>query len=273
MYIPPPRVTIAGMFDAVASALAAAARPLRLDRLPLPSGLSVAMLSPHPDDFDCVAVSLSRLRDSGHRISVAVLSGGASGVEDSFVSPPTPERKAAARRAEQEASCRLFGLPAGALTFLPLAEDADGEPADSAGNLGLLAAWLRELKPSLAFLPHGHDQKGGHRNVYALFRKAVAAERMAVAAFLNRDPKTIALRLDAFTPYAEETAAWKRRLLLLHDSQHQRNLHTRGSGFDERILGMDRDSAIQLRAGAAYTEAFEVEIHRSGKFQPLELSR
>jgi LmbE family N-acetylglucosaminyl deacetylase len=260
------------MKEALARALAEARRPIRLDLLPLPPGLSIAVLSPHPDDFDCIAVTLRRLRDGGHRLSVAVLSGGASGVEDRYASPPTPACKAALRRAEQEASCRLFGLPEDALSFLPLAEDAEGEPADTPGNRDLVAGWLGSGH-DLAFLPHGHDAKGGHRNVYALFRGVAAARRLSTAAILNRDPKTLALRIDAYTPYGAEDAAWKARLLRLHDSQQQRNLNTRGRGFDERILDMDRRSAAGLGAAEAYAEAFEVEFTRDGEFQPLELLR
>jgi hypothetical protein len=109
-------------------------RPQRLDHLAWPAGLAVAVLGPHPDDFDCIAVTLRHLHQRGARVAVAVLSTGISGVEDADADPPTPAHKAALRRAEQQASCRQFGLPADALAFLPLAEDGEGEPADTPGN-------------------------------------------------------------------------------------------------------------------------------------------
>ncbi len=73
------------------------------------------VLAPHPDDFDVVAVTLKQFHHSGARISLEVLSGGASGVEDIFASDW--EAKTSAREAEQCESCAMFGLPADALRF------------------------------------------------------------------------------------------------------------------------------------------------------------
>ena len=232
--------------------LLAGPRPLRLDRIQLPPRLSVAVLGPHPDDFDVVAATLRRFQAAGARIALAVLSTGVSGVEDAYCAP---DRKADARRAEQRASCRLFGLPDADLEFLPLAEDAEGEPADLPGNTALVANFLDRRRPHAVFLPHGHDQKGGHRNVYALFRPL----RGTAIAFLNRDPKTVAFRCDALTAYGPDVAEWKAALLRCHDSQQQRNLRTRNSGFDERILDMDRRSAAEHALAEPFAEAFEVE--------------
>jgi hypothetical protein len=61
-----------------------------------------------------------------------------------------------------------------------------------------------------------------------------------MVAFLNCDPKTPSCRVDACTRYGEEDAPGKARLLRCHGSQHQRNLNTRGHGFDERVLEHDR---------------------------------
>lgn len=234
-------------------------RPVRLDAVAWPAGLSVVVLGPHPDDFDCIAVTLRHLHARGARLAVAVLSTGISGVEDADADPPTPAHKAALRRAEQIESVLRFGLPPGSLTFLPLDEDGVGEPADTPANLQRVADFLAAHRPHLVFLPHGHDQKGGHRNVYALFRAAVAARALAVTALLNRDPKTIALRLDAVLPYDEAGGAWKASLLRCHETQQQRNMRTRGLGFDARILDMDRRSARELNLDAPYAEVFEID--------------
>jgi LmbE family N-acetylglucosaminyl deacetylase len=243
----------------IARVLGDAIRPLRLDHLPWPAGLTALVLGPHPDDFDCIAATLRHLHDRGVRVEVAVLSTGISGVEDADAHPPTPARKAALRRAEQAESVRLFGLPPDRLNFLPLDEDTAGEPDDTAANAGRVGELLTRHRPDLVFLPHGHDQKGGHRNVYALYRAARAAVGLNPVALLNRDPKTIALRLDAGLPYDAAAAAWKARLLRCHATQQQRNLRSRGSGFDERILAMDRRSAADLGWDAPYAEAFELE--------------
>lgn len=224
-----------------------------------PAGLRVAVLGPHPDDFDFVAVTLKSLHARGADISVAVLSASAIGVEDSYCAPA---QKAETRRNEQRRSCRLFGLPDDALVFPPAGEDADGEPADSDENRRLVGDWLAAKRPDLVFLPHGNDQKPGHRNVYSLFRAIVASRRLSLIALLARDPKTIRMRVDAFMPYDAATAEWKRRLLLCHDTQHQRNLRTRGHGIDERLLGHDRRNAAELQLAEPFAEVFEVELHR-----------
>lgn len=244
----------------IAQLLGAAGRPLRLDRVPWPVGLTAVVLGPHPDDFDCIAATLRHLRERGARLEVAVLSTGVSGVEDADADPPTPAHKAALRRAEQIESVRRFGLPADRLAFLPLDEDAAGEPADTAANARLVGDFLARHRPDLVFLPHGHDQKGGHRNVYALYRTARARLLSPPLALLNRDPKTIALRLDSGLPYDEATAEWKADLLRCHATQQQRNQRHRGSGFDERILAMDRRSAADLGWAEPFAEAFELEL-------------
>jgi hypothetical protein len=67
------------------------------------------------------------------------------------------------------------------------------------------------------------------------------------------------MRFDVATLYGEEEAAWKGELLRCHRSQQERNLRSRGHGFDERVLAMDGDSAASCRLGAPYAEVFEIE--------------
>lgn len=224
-----------------------------------PAGLRVAVLGPHPDDFDVDAVTLKLLQDRSAEISVAVLSQGISGVEPAYC---PRDRMAESRRAEQIKSCRMFGLPDAALRFLPLEEDADTEPMDCPINRRIVADWLLPLRPDLIFLPHGHDQKGGHRNVYALLRAILADHKRPAIVLLHRDPKTVAMQTHAFTPYDQSCALWKAALLRCHDTQHQRNLNTRGIGLDERILAVDRAAAAELNLPDPYAETFEVELHR-----------
>jgi hypothetical protein len=68
------------------------------------------------------------------------------------------------------------------------------------------------------------------------------------------------LRPDIYTAFGEEDAQWKAQLLRFHDSQQQRNLNTRGHGFDQRILDTNRQIARELGLQAPYAEAFEVEM-------------
>ncbi len=237
-------------------------RPLLLHRLAIPAALRVAVLAPHPDDFDAIGVTLRRLRDNGNRIEVAVLTSGASGVEDGFRGAFIPAAKAAVREEEQRASCRWFGLPDDRLTFLYLAEDGDGHVKPDAANEARLRDYVVQARPDLVFLPHGNDTNADHQRVDAFFRKIVREARLPVVAFLNRDPKTLAMRTDLVTGFDDEAARWKGELLRFHQSQHQRNLNTRQKGFDERVLGVNRQIAEEQGGPWPYAESFEIRDER-----------
>lgn len=199
-------------------------------------------------------------RSNGNRIDVAVVSSGASGVEDGFGGAMTGEVKAEIREDEQRASCRFFGLSESRLTFLRLAEDESGHPEASPANLQCLRSYLAGQKPDLLFLPHWHDPNEGHRRTYALFRQSVEEERLPLAACLSQDPKTVAMRHDLYYAFGTEIAAWKGEMLRMHQSQQQRNLNSRGHGFDERILGVNRQMARSLGVDEPFAEVFELEF-------------
>ncbi len=234
--------------------------PIDIRSVTFPRDLIVVVLAPHPDDFDAVAVTLRLFRDNGNPIHLGVLSSSASGVEDSFCSPPTAEVKAATREQEQRASCSLFGLPPERITFLRLEEDEQDQPTVGEGNLARVRQYLTATKPDIVFLPHPNDTNAGHRRAYAMLCSVVSATDVSVTAFLNRDPKTIEMRHDIYTAFAEEDAQWKGELLRCHQSQHQRNLNARGHGMDERILAVDRETARELACPDEFAEVFEVEF-------------
>lgn len=235
-------------------------RPLRLDPWPWPSTWRVTVLAPHPDDFDTAGVLLRRLDRAGCDIRLLVLSSSANGVEDGFCDPPTPEAKAALREREQRESCRFFGLPDDRLTFLRLEVDEpggylrDGEP-----NREALARSLVPLRPDLVVLPNGNDTNPDHRLAHAWWKRLSRERGPGAAALLIRDPKTVAAPDDAYIPFGDAEAGWKAELLRFHRSQHQRNLNTRGYGFDERILRLNRESARRLGIAEPYAESFEIE--------------
>ena len=91
-----------------------------------------------------------------------------------------------------------------------------------------------------------------------MFRKMASALGYPVTALLAKDPKTISMRHDLYTVFGPEEAEWKAELLRFHQSQHQRNLNTRGYGFDERILRVNRESARELLKNDMYAETFEI---------------
>ena len=59
-------------------------------------------------------------------------------------------------------------------------------------------------------------------------------------------------------------------MLRLHDSQHNRNLRTRGVGFDERLLSAERGKAREmgLEAEVVGVELFQLEVVLPGSLMP-----
>ncbi len=233
-------------------------KPWLLQHLVIDSRARILVLAPHPDDFDAIGVSMRYFRDHGNPIFVAVISSGSSGVEDRFCSPPTPDVKRQVREQEQIASCQFFNLPRSHLTFLNLQEDDQSHPLDSPSNFDNVRLHFRKVQPNIVFLPHGHDTNVTHQLTYAFYERIASESAVPMTAFLNHDPKTIAMHHDVFTCFGEPEAAWKGQLLRCHQSQHQRNLHTRQYGFDERILQVNRQVAKSAPIESRYAEAFEL---------------
>lgn len=232
-----------------------AARPsvLGSDPGPWDSVRRWLVLAPHPDDFEVVAVTLRHFARSSADIMLEVLSGGASGVEDAFATGW--EAKTSAREAEQRVSCARFGLPAGKLRLHRLLEDADGHMADSTDNRARVHGLLDAISPDGVILPHGNDSNADHRRTFRGFLAWRETREFPPLALLVRDPKNLGMRVDLITPYDAETAAWKAALLRCHRSQHERNLRSRGIGFDERILAPERAAAASF--GFHAVESFE----------------
>jgi hypothetical protein len=91
-----------------------------------------------------------------------------------------------------------------------------------------------------------------------MFDRWAHKQTCPVLALLIRDPKTVAMRLDVVTAFDETEANWKARLLRYHQSQQQRNLRSRGYGFDERILRVNREIAKEVGLANLFAEGFEV---------------
>ena len=225
----------------------------------VPARLRALVLGPHPDDFDEIAVTLRRLADTGTPLYAAVVRSG-SGVLDAYAPDLTWEKKAAIRDREQQASLRFFGLPASRMVFLSLDSDRDeGQLCASPRNRETLRTLIASQKPDLLFLPHGNDTNSAHRALYTMVRGIVAELNRPVTLLLNRDPKTVSIRADLYTPFSQAEADWKAELLRFHDTQQHRNLVSRGRGFDARILEGNRQFARELSLVAPYAEVFEIE--------------
>lgn len=239
--------------------LTATGRPQELRAADVPARCRILMLGPHPDDFDAIAVTLSRLARNGNPLHAAVVRSG-SGVLDSYAPDLTWDKKAEIREHEQRRSLRFFGLPEAGATYLSLDNDSgEGQLCETPRNAATLHALIAEQRPDLIFLPHGNDTNSAHRALYAMVRAIAAERRRPVALLLIRDPKTVSLRADLYTPFDEAEAEWKAEMLRFHDTQHQRNLLTRGLGFDARILEGNRQFAQELSLGEPYAEVFEIQ--------------
>jgi LmbE family N-acetylglucosaminyl deacetylase len=229
-------------------------RPRSLRDIVLPAPLEVLVVAPHPDDFDAVALTLAHLHRQGHAVHVAVLTSGAGGVDDGFCGAADEAGKAALREAEQRASAAFFGLPPARLDFLRLWAGDDAADADRAR----LRDWIAARRADLVFMPHGNDSNRTHRRTYEAVRAIAAQLRLDAWACLNQDAKTLQMRVDLYFDFDETQAAWKSELLRFHGSQQARNLAARGSGFDARVLGVNRQAAAGLPTSLPYAEAFEV---------------
>ncbi|NLK84002.1 MAG: PIG-L family deacetylase [Lentisphaerae bacterium] len=234
--------------------------PATLNDLVIPPNLAVWVFAPHPDDFDAVAVTLKLFFNANCRIYLTVASSGAAKVEDSFCSPPFVQEKALAREREQTLSCAYFGLPSRRIHFLRLAEDKNGLISDNTDNFVKVMNFFLRTAPDVVVMPHGNDENPDHALMYAFLTRLGGVGKKKFAALLNRDPKTVAMREDLYTYFDEDEAAEKGTLLRFHQSQQQRNLNTRGIGFDQRILNLNREIAEKHPGQGRYAEVFELEF-------------
>jgi LmbE family N-acetylglucosaminyl deacetylase/catechol 2,3-dioxygenase-like lactoylglutathione lyase family enzyme len=262
-------------------------RPAPWPRVPLGARPRALVVAPHPDDFDIIACTLRLLFRQDVCVRCCVLSCG-SGVEDDYCVarglPPTIESIRHIRAREQRAGCAHFGLQPAALSFLDLEEEEGGGLAERGqtlltdANRAAFTSFVLAESPDLIFLPavfeswppatpppdpmpNGAGNLGHYRAGLLVYEAAVALGR-PTAVFLHRDPKTVSMREDVYTSYGEQDAEWKHQMLRLHDSQHARNMRTRGSGFAERLLVPESAKARALGApdGVAGVEVFQVEL-------------
>jgi LmbE family N-acetylglucosaminyl deacetylase len=225
------------------------------DKFTIPSGLKVLVLAPHPDDFDAIAVTLKKFHDNGNILKLVVVSEASSGVQDNFAQNHPDMTKAQIRENEQLSSCSFFGLPEENVSFLRLSEDKNGDPVESEENMAVLREILFKIAPDIVFMPHWNDTNPGHKRTYSMFKKMV----YSCTVYLNRDAKTIGMQNDIYTAFNDDAAEWKAKLLRFHRSQQERNLNTRGYGFDERVLRINQQTAEENNCFSPYAEVFEIE--------------
>ena len=149
----------------------------------------------------------------------------------------------------------MFELAPDALGFHRLLEDAEGHMEDIVENQSRVHELLNAHSPDGVILPHGNDSNADHRRAFRWFQDWRETQSKPPIALLVRDPKNLGMRTDLISPYNSAQAEWKAELLRCHRSQHERNLRTRGIGFDERILAPERAAAEPF--GCHAVECFE----------------
>ncbi|MFD2158426.1 GNAT family N-acetyltransferase [Rubritalea tangerina] len=229
---------------------------------------SILVLCPHPDDFDVAGVTLHHFHSRACPIHVAI-APTSSGVLDSFFpSSPTPEQCIHTREAEQAASLDFFGLTENQRTFFPhsMDLDANGEMTHSPTNLLLIEEILLKSSPDTVFLPHPNDNNPAHEAMYAMLSEIIVKHQLDLTLYLQMDPKTHSLQIDAFTPIDENMSQWKTQLLTHHQTQDHRNQQSRGISLAQRILSKNQEAASQLALASPAAEAFELRSSRSLRF-------
>jgi len=235
----------------------------------------VLLLGPHPDDPESVAITCRILMRLGCDIWATIVSMSPSGVKDEYAqrwqnnnSISLQKKKIEIRRREQTRATEMFGLTPDRLTFLGIEED---KGLDSPNHSAKIRDHLLSMAPDIVIMPIGKDSNPTHARVYQVFRECVEdltlKKEKPVVALYNEDPKTLEIRHDLFVLFDEESAEWKRALLRVHHSQQQRNINSRGIGFDDRILRMNHLSYKRLQEmlphaddPAKYAEVFEIEL-------------
>ncbi len=234
-------------------------RPVDFRRINWPEKLTMLVTAPHPDDFDAIGITLKHMMRLGHDLHVVVAETG-SGIDQVYGKGMTQEDKRQLRIKEQIGSFRFFGLTPTQFRFLKLNNAEDDQVADDRENRIFLEKLVRELKPDMLFMPHGHDTNRAHRAMYTMMKAIALNVEWPVALMLNSDVKTVDMRTDFYMAFDERDAQWKGKLLRYHDSQHQRNLRDRHYGFDERVLALNRRTASTLGILQPYAASFELEL-------------
>lgn len=118
------------------------------DRIEQWRGKTVMVFTPHPDDdlFGCGG-TLSLLARNGNKILIVIYTNDNKG---SFDLEMTSERLARIRKAEEEASCEVLGIPKENIHWMGY-DDGELEYADAKALCGQAAKLIRQHRPDVVF--------------------------------------------------------------------------------------------------------------------------
>lgn len=189
-------------------------------------GVSIVVLSPHPDDESLgLGGLIAAVCETGGRVKIVVLTDGAASHPGSVTTPPA--RLAALRKDEAREAAAILGVGAADLTHLDLPDAAvpsSGEDFDAAVTLiGLI---VEDAGAPLLLVTWGHDPHCDHAAADAMAR-AVRDRRPGLTVWSypiwgrHLDP---ALPIDAPAPdgFRLDITPWldqKHRAIAAHASQ------------------------------------------------------
>ena len=114
------------------------------------TGKTVLVFTPHPDDETfSMGGTLARLTSTGNTVHIAIYTNDNKGSLDPEM---TRERLAAIRRAEEEKSSAILGIPASNIHWLGY-EDGDLEYAEPRILRGEAARLIKRYRPDAVFAP------------------------------------------------------------------------------------------------------------------------
>ncbi len=113
-------------------------------------GKTVLLFTPHPDDDTfCCAGTLAMLQKNGNNVRIVIYTNDDKGSTDPDM---TSERLAKIRKAEEEAACRILGIPTANITWLQF-HDGMLEYANPRDLVEQVTGIIRKHRPDLVMAP------------------------------------------------------------------------------------------------------------------------
>lgn len=213
--------------------------------------MNILAIGAHPDDIDiCCGGTLTRFRQAGENVTICIVTDGRSHpVGD-------PERVAALRRAEAEASAALIGAE---VRWLGI---PDGTVTDDLPTRHKFIQLMLDISPDL-IITHGPDDYHSDHNVTSRLVTATIQMAWAPPPHLNGTPVQkrvpVAFMTTAnginFTPqeYVDVTDVWdtKMKMVLNHRSQY-----LTGPNYDESQVQTPYDQYYLYRLARVMDEFY-----------------